>query len=36
MQKIANDTKETVKKMEDELHDCGIPISIGKRIDNMA
>lgn len=22
--------------MEEELHDCGIPISIGKRIDNMA
>jgi hypothetical protein len=22
--------------MEEELHDCGIPFSIGKRIDNMA
>lgn len=23
-------------KLEEELHDCGIPISIGKRIDDMA
>ena len=36
MQKIANDTNNTVEKMEQELHDCGIPISIGKRLDDMA
>ena len=36
LQKIANDTKDVVAKLEEELHDCGIPISIGKRIDDMA
>lgn len=36
MQKIANDTNSTVEKVEQDLHDCGIPISIGKRLDDMA
>ena len=36
MQKIANDTNDTVAKLEEELHDCGIPISVGKRIDDLA
>ena len=35
MQKIANDTHDTVKKLEEELHDCGIPISVGKRLDDQ-